>query len=293
VPKALAELFLTAGGDIRLNTPVAGFDWADNVFVLQVAGQIISATSLILAMPRRSLDLLMPTSPSLQAIQDLIASVTPRPLFKLFTTYTTPWWRAAGYTAADGKFVAVEAGRTVTDLPVRQTYYWPQDNGKPVTDGPAMLMASYDDGTNIGFWDGIRPRRRQAWQAGREVAEPDDPFLNAASIQSSASAWHQYQAPRRMVAEVARQLAIIHGLPYTPEVCNAAFRDWGDDPFGGGWNSWNIGVKSWEVKQRIVKPLDQCSLYICGEAYSDAQGWVEGALQTVDLMLEKFGIAPL
>ena len=33
--------------------------------------------------------------------------------------------------------------------------------------------------------------------------------------------------------------------------------------------------------------------FICGEAYSDAQGWVEGALQTADLMLAKFGLSPL
>jgi hypothetical protein len=58
-----------------------------------------------------------------------------------------------------------------------------------------------------------------------------------------------------MVQEVARQLGTMHGLNYTPKVLNAAFRDWGDDPFGGGWNSWNIGVKSWEVKRDIIKPL--------------------------------------
>src|SRR4030095_13987699 len=126
----------------------------------------------------------------------------------------------------------------------------------------------------------------------RIVALPADPFLGADG-QQSASTWDRYPASQELVAEVARQLATMHGLSYTPEVCNAAFRDWGDDPFGGGWNSWNIGVKSWEVKQRILQPLDQCSLYIFGEAYSDAQGWVEGALQTADLMLEKFGIAPL
>lgn len=96
-----------------------------------------------------------------------------------------------------------------------------------------------------------------------------------------------------MVTEVTRQLAVIHGLSYSPEVCSAAFRDWGDDPFGGGWNSWNIGVKSWEVKQQIVKPLTDRALYICGEAYSDAQGWVEGALQTAEMMLEKFGLSSL
>ncbi len=96
-----------------------------------------------------------------------------------------------------------------------------------------------------------------------------------------------------MVAEVNRQLGVIHGLTYTPEVRNAAFRDWGDDPFGGGWNSWNIGVKSPVVKHQIVQPIAGHPLYICGEAYSDAQGWVEGALQTADLMLDKFGLGPL
>ncbi len=75
-------------------------------------------------MPRRSLDLLAPTSLLLREIQGLITSVTPRQLFKLFTTYSSPWWRAAGDTAADGSVVPVEAGRTLTDLPIRQTYYW-------------------------------------------------------------------------------------------------------------------------------------------------------------------------
>jgi len=79
----------------------------------------------------------------------------------------------------------------------------------------------------------------------------------------------------------------MHGLSHTPIVKNAAFRDWGEDPFGGGWNSWNIGVKSWEVKEQITQPIDDLPLYVCGEAYSDAQGWVEGALQTTDIMLKK------
>jgi monoamine oxidase len=293
VPASLAELFKEAKGDVRLKTPVDGFNWAKGGVQLRVKGKTISAKTLILAMPRRSLDLLAPTSPPLQEIQELIASVTPRPLFKLFTTYTSPWWLAAGYTAADGTFVPVEAGRTVTDLPVRQTYYWPNDDGSPATGGPAMLMASYDDGTNIGFWDGLRPRRREAWKAGLEVAAPDDPFMGEEGGKKSKLVWWQYKAPRRMVAEVARQLAVVHGLTYTPAVCNAAFRDWGDDPFGGGWNSWNIGVKSWEVKRQIVQPFDNRPLYICGEAYSDAQGWVEGALQTADMMLERMGIPSL
>lgn len=292
VPNSLAKLFVQAGGEIRLDAPLAGFELAEGRVQLRIQGETAEADALILAMPRRSLDLLAPASPPLQEIQELIASVTPRPLFKLFTTYTAPWWRSAGFTNSQGTFVPVEAGRTVTDLPVRQTYYWPRDDGKPAKNGPAMLMASYDDGTDIGFWDGLRPRRRHAWETGMEVATPPDPFP-AADAAVDDNPWARYQAPRRMVEEVNRELGLIHGLTYTPDVRNAAFRDWGDDPFGGGWNSWNIGVKSRDVKHRIVQPLNDRPLYICGEAYSDAQGWVEGALQTADLMLAKFGLEPL
>ncbi len=299
VPNSLAQLFRDVGGEIRLNHPLSGFRWSDSGVELNVQEQlkeqsknhVIEAKSLILAMPRRSLDLVAPSSPPLREIQELINSVTPRPLFKLFTTYTNPWWRNAGYTDAKGTYIPVEAGRTVTDLPVRQTYYWPRDDGKPAAEGPSMLMASYDDGTNIGYWDGLRPRRRQAWKQHREVAAPEHPFQ--AASKPNTSTWFKYEADQAMVAEVSRQLSLIHGLSYTPDVRNAAFRDWGDDPFGGGWNSWNIGVKSPVVKHQIIQPIDKRPLYICGEAYSDAQGWVEGALQTADLLLAKFGLQPL
>ncbi len=291
VPKALANLFVEAGGEIRMGTPLVGFGWAGDGVELRTASGTVGAKTLVLAMPRRALDLLTPTSPPLQEIADVIASVTPQPMFKLFTTYANPWWRSAGLTLG-GTFVPVESGRTVTDLPVRQTYYWPLDDGQPARTGPAMLMASYDDGSDVGFWDGLRPRRRQARALGVEVAAPARPFVGD-DCDDSDQEWCQYQADRRMVAEVARQLAAIHGLSYTPAVRNAAFRDWGDDPYGGGWNSWNIGVKSWEVKERMTQPFDGRPLHVCGEAYSDAQGWVEGALQTAERMLAKLGIDAL
>jgi monoamine oxidase len=83
------------------------FNWLDGAFALRIGEQTVRAASLILAMPRRSLDLLAPMSPPLQQIQEITASVTPRPLFKLFTTYSSPWWRAAGYTKRSGQARAV------------------------------------------------------------------------------------------------------------------------------------------------------------------------------------------
>lgn len=106
--------------------------------------------------------------------------------------------------------------------------------------------------------------------------------------------WFQYQVPEDMLEEVQRQLAVIHGLQFTPRMVDASFKDWGDDPFGGGWNSWNIGVQSWEVKRQILNLVNDVPVYICGEAYSDTQGWVEGALQTADILLRNyFGVPPL
>lgn len=292
VPLALADLVTAAGGEIRLSSPVAGFDERDGAFDLQVGDGVIRAGSLILAMPRRALELLAPASPPLQGFPELIASVTPQPLFKIFTTYESPWWRNAGYTPDGGDYLPVEAGRSVTDLPIQQTYYWPQDDGSPATEGPSMLMASYDDGAHISFWDGLRPPRGSAWQEGLLVTAPSEPFAGQCDP-ATAGDWCTYAAPQRMVDEVARQLAALHDLSYTPDVQNAAYRDWGDDPFGGAVNFWNIGVKSWEILEQIPQPVADRPLFICGEAYSNWQGWVEGSLQTADIVLDKFGIAPL
>ena len=291
VPLSLASQVEKAGGGIELRTRLKRFDWdaERQVFLLTFDNKpAVEARSLILAMPRRALELIDSSLLSDERVAGLVKSVTPRPLFKLFTTYSNPWWTAAG----------VQSGRTVTDLPVRQTYYWPTNEGKPATAGRAMLMASYDDGQAIGYWDGYRDRRGTAWRLGAEASPAREVFRGVDDAADDDSDWARHKAPARMVKEVARQLGQIHGLTYTPEVLSASFRDWGDDPFGGGWNSWNIGVRSWEVKREITEPFSgnaggKIPLYICGEAYSDAQGWVEGALQTADFVLQKLGIAPL
>ncbi|MCB0082930.1 MAG: FAD-dependent oxidoreductase, partial [Caldilineaceae bacterium] len=104
VPLALADLFQRAGGELRLGSPLHGFEAANDGFALQFQEDSIHADALILAMPRRSLELLTPSSPLLQEIEGLIKSVTAQPLFKIFTTYANPWWRSTGYTTADGAY---------------------------------------------------------------------------------------------------------------------------------------------------------------------------------------------
>lgn len=287
VPLTLAEKVEKAGGTIHYDEPLNGFELTGNGVKLNFrSGKTVNAEALILAMPRRSLELITPGSPLLQRndVTALVKSVTPRPLFKLFATYEYPWWLPAG----------VKEGRTTTDLPLRQTYYWPTNDGTPALKGRAMLMASYDDGTNIGFWDGFRDRRGRGWRKEAENTPRPEYFRGESDDTEASKQWDKYPAPIEMVNEIQRQLTIVHNIQFTPPVRSAAFRDWGDDPFGGGWNNWNIGVRSVEVMRQILRPVDDAPVHICGEAYSNAQGWVEGALETADAMLENhFGIRSL
>ena len=48
----------------------------------------------------------------------------------------------------------------------------------------------------------------------------------------------------------------------------------------GGFHVWKIGEESQKVSKEILKPFKNKEVYVCGEAYSLKQGWIEGALDT-------------
>jgi hypothetical protein len=48
-----------------------------------------------------------------------------------------------------------------------------------------------------------------------------------------------------------------------------------------------LNVKSWLVMKKMRRPIEDTNVYICGEAYSNNQGWVEGALTSAELLLEE------
>ncbi|AFY43922.1 NAD(P)/FAD-dependent oxidoreductase [Nostoc sp. PCC 7107] len=279
----MAKLFTNAGGNIVCDQKLANFDWDGNVFTLKFAnGDTVKAKALILAMPRRSLELISCGNKYLSKDETskLIKSVTPQPAFKIFSTYSTPWWQKLN----------LSLGRSVTDLPIRQTYYWANSQGKPIEDGPAMLMASYDDGNNPDFWSGYRD-----WEGVNFKSM--GLRTNDLKWKDKTPEWSDYEPKQeQMKAEMTRQLAEIHGVcKDSIEPNSVCFKNWAEDPFGGGWNFWNIGVESQKVMKEIIKPDLNVPLYICGDAYSNWQGWVEGALETANMVLAlpEFNVKPL
>ncbi len=286
LPLTLAAQVIALGGVIHMNTRLCGFDAESpgqplTLTLATASGEsTVTARHLILAMPRRSLELLEQRGPVFDPantdVQALVQSVLPIPLFKLAICYTRAWWEELKpVDTGTGLMSTITAGKSVTDLPIRQCIYWKVNPNN----GHAVILI-YDDGTDLDYWAGLRD----------STATPhlDDPAVVGEEFELPA--WSSLAAPKRMVDEVHRQLLEMHGVKdptAVPAPYSAAYRDWGEDPFGGGANFWQVGVQSFDVSKRIVQPKPPYPVYICGEAYSHAQGWVEGALQTAEEMLQQ------
>ena len=68
---------------------------------------------------------------------------------------------------------------------------------------------------------------------------------------------------------------------------SSVFMHWDVATRGGVWHYWKPGSRSWEVKARVVQPLPDVDVYVCGEAYSTSQAWVEGALETAEVVVQR------
>lgn len=288
LPLTVAERFEKQGGKIEFKQCLESFELdADGKVLLHFINpddktrHEVRANSLVLAMPRRSLELIAPTGPVLDpkvpGVRDLIESVTPIPLFKLCIAYSYPWWEIVGVTQ----------GRSQTDLPIRQCYYWA--TGQPHGGNPdarkSVLLATYDDGLNVDFWNGYSdPNHHPPFQMTVDAMTEAHP---------GSQEWSQYTPTQAMIDEADSQLREMHGVRFSPKPYAAAYIDWGVDPYGGGVNFWNIHARSTQVIPAMINPVPGVPVYVCGEAYSNGQGWVEGALETAEMVLqEHFGLTP-
>lgn len=235
----------------------------------------VYAKQLILAMPRRSLELIESPFFDDPWLKANIPSVLMQQAIKMFMAYEQPWWRSLGLVA----------GRSVTDLPIRQTYYMgtecDQEDGESNTN--SLLMASYNDIGTIPYWKGL------------EYGEPYLGYKPAYGCEGYSSSdivpINQYQITHDMVAAAHRQIEAVHNQKTLPMPYSAIYQQWGDDPYGGGWHEWKANYRLDEIICKMRHPVKEQQIYIIGEAYSYEQGWVEGALNTAEsTLVEYFGL---
>ena len=281
LPDALAARVQALAGHIMLGAEAKVLARADE-FTLGVetsAGSRVQLTApqVILALPAGPLQQLLQASPSLtggahgRQLGVDAASVCGLQMLKLVFYYDHAWW---GEQSVNRSPFLV--GPSFTDLPVNTVYPFLAVTGDAVT-GPAALTV-YCDFAKVNYWRGLQgvgPRFASPFQ--REHA--DGPHaLTAASQATVAAAGEQFAR-----AFDARQI---------PAPVLTSYRCWSDDdPFGAAYHLWSLGVDDAAVTQRMVEPLT--GLFVANEAWSDMQGWVNGALRSADLVLARFGITPL
>lgn len=236
---------------------------------------VVYAKHIILAMPRRSLELIKANfffdDPWLK---ENIKSVLIQPAFKLFLAYERPWWRALGLVA----------GRSVTDLPIRQVYYFgtesEQEGGQPWLN--SLLMASYNDISTVPFWKGLEAGPAfKGYRPACIEADNTDVILPM-----------ENKATDEMVFVANKQVGEVHAQQEIPRPYSAVYHDWSGDPYGGGWHEWKANYRLDKIMWQMLKPVDAEDIFIVGEAYSIGQGWVEGALCTAEQMLESYFALP-
>jgi len=283
--------------------------------------EIVYAERLVIAAPRKSLELIdMPKTQDMDKFyHELLPSVEPQPMFKFFLGYKYPWWRVLGMTS----------GRTITDNPLRQIYYWGsnyQKFFKPPADKESeeykkyleiqqnSVMMIYVDGRDVSYWQPLfelidiqhKKFGKDNSVSIEESGENEDEFdvlkvkftdlLNLLNDEMSfdkstnfmSSSGDKLTATKNLINTITILLERAHGINFIPQPYAFVYADWTANPFGGAYNLWKPGYKSWEITKDIIKPSDKSEVYIVGEAYSTKQGWVEGAFETAEQMLETY-----
>ncbi len=291
-----------------LDTQLVRFEAdADGTFALSFRNStgdrgVLRAARLVLALPRASLDFIEPSATfnpgKDRALKRLLDAVVGFPAFKLFFLYETRWWEQAP--------LGIIHGRSVCDLPLRQTYYFRPDacDGAGSAGCPdyGLLMASYDDAEAVGYWKGMEApseERERGRAELRQVLQTMHASVGGVFAPAADGGYEPppnfHKAPEAMVRRATEQLALLHGLNVEaiPAPRVSAYADWGRAPFGGGWNFWQPRANVQEVMTKVKRPLgDRHEVYLIGEAYSGEQGWVEGALITAELVLQQeFGLS--
>ncbi|HYN82100.1 MAG TPA: FAD-dependent oxidoreductase [Gemmatimonadaceae bacterium] len=282
IPRALVASFSGESGDAfcdRHSLKTVERVSADDRPALQLSfdsGQSVVARNVILALPKyalKQLEFKITSNSSMAAFHERLEDVTAHPLFKLFLGYERAWWERA---EALGK----PSGRTTTDLPIRQVYYFERPPEQPSV--RRIVMASYSDEHYVDFWRPLHKRAsKPIYRSVDNLSADEEDNLEA------------FGASHAMAESAHRQIAQLSpAVQDIPEPYVALVKDWTEAPFGGGWHSWNVHVKSWESIEALVQPFGDVNLFVCGEAYSSEQGWVEGALKSAELVLDKLGISP-
>lgn len=273
------------GGSIFLSTQVTSVDRQGASFTIAVEHGTglasISSAKVILAIPATALQKLQAASPALNheknphaaLLAKNLQSVVPMRLCKVNLYYNQAWWR----DSIEGNLPHIQNGSSFSNLPLGSVYIFdPLESSEG--HGPAPLTI-YCDFTHTDFWEtlqAIGPKFTSLLQKERNNACPQIMF----------------PASQAIVTEATRQLKEMFRMISVPPPVLTSFRLWsGEHQFGYAYHQWARFANDREVIETLASPVE--NIFVCNEAFSDDQGWVNGSLRSANLVLQRFNIVPL
>ena len=251
----------------------------------------VDGDCLFLAMPRRSLELLAQGCDADNVLNDpavklYLESALDQPAYKVAMLFDQPWWLDSSIVSYSPDLSPEgSGGPTMTDLPLRQIYYFGNDAPGAQGGGPYVLLASYDDMQFQTFWQEMEV-------TGTQTVAPSldyQPLYGPTGVDPAGP----------MSQMLLSQLASVHGADVAniPAPVQVVFQDWGDNPFGAGYHGWAPHYNICQVMEGIRAPGSltgtPMNLFVIGSCYSFDQAWVEGALCTAESVLQDFfGLEP-
>lgn len=237
----------------------------------------ITSSKVILAIASNAMEQLFVDSPVMhkaknakQLWEDIHAIVNMR-LLKINMYFDKPWWRNGDTGQPEINF-----GPSFTDLPINAVYpFYPIEG--PSNNNPAALTI-YCDYNNTNFWQGLQnvgPLFESDLQ--KEHSKPPQTI---------------YAASQAVVDEAIKQFKKLFNTHVIPKPVMTSYRNWdGEDNFGYAYHQWAQNAEDKKVIKRMIRLVDHEAIFSCNEAWSDTQGWVNGALRSTDLVLTNhFGL---
>jgi hypothetical protein len=217
---------------------------------------------VVLALPAVPAEKLIQASsgvfPNVQAQQDfaeLLHTSLPLQLVKVFFIVRERWWEED-----------VRANLGATRYPTREVYFW-KSRIKGSRRGLIML---YTDRPAASFWANYVPGR---------IQDDIDELCRPKGKESKAIGTLRARMKSRFIEYVLENEGVRLNAD---DIIWCGIMDWGREPYGAASHAWRPNSEYWTTLSKLADwPLnDGAHLHVCGEAYSDYHGFIEGALRS-------------
>jgi monoamine oxidase len=220
---------------------------------------------VILALPRQPLAKLTRRFPA--DIRQYVDGVNGFPLLKVFAILREPWWTARG-AALPG------AQHGAHLVPTREVHYKERTEPASGTRAGSVvgMVLLYTDRPANAYWSPYIQMPHQGAQVNAPAA-----LKRELAAQLLALKQERETGPQESYkSQIDEMEASIEGF---------AIRDWSKPPFGAASHAWLPGINVPEAMDRLkafslIGRPGRDNIHVCGEAYSDYQGFIEGALRS-------------